>query len=62
MVLVLSMFDMTKNKNKETRFSTKSKDVQDFLKEYPKPPPEHTYELKMEKRLKRIVKESEEKK
>lgn len=48
---------MTKNKEKQK--STKSKDVKDFLGEYPKPPPEHTYELKMEKRVKHMVKKKE---
>ncbi len=33
-----------------------------FLEEYPKPPPEHTYELKMEKQLKHMIKELEKKK
>ena len=29
------------------------------IKDYPKPPPEHTYELKMEKRIKRMLKDLE---
>ena len=49
-------------KKKKIQESPEYKTAEDFLKTYPKPPPEHTYELKMEKRLKRIVKESEEKK
>ena len=48
-------------KNKRNQDSTENKDVQDFLKEYPKPPPEHTYELKMEKQLKHMLKDEKEK-
>jgi len=29
------------------------------LDEYPKPPPEHTHELKMEKQMKQVLKELE---
>ena len=47
---------------KETKKTVKYKTARDFLKEYPKPPPEHTYELKMERRLKRIISDLEKKK
>ncbi len=46
---------------KETRKPVKYKSAEDFLKDYPKPPPEHTYELRMERKLKRIVTDSEKK-
>ena len=47
---------MTKKKENKT---SKNKSVEEFLKEYPKPPPEHTYELKMEKQLRRMIKKRE---
>ena len=49
-------------KKKESPRSFKYKTAQDFLKAYPKPPPEHAYELKMEKRVKRMIKEEEQNK
>ncbi|MDH5448518.1 MAG: HesA/MoeB/ThiF family protein [Candidatus Bathyarchaeota archaeon] len=36
-------------------------DIEEYLKRLPHPPEEHTYELKMEKRLKRMFKEQDEK-
>ncbi len=46
---------------KKTKKTVNYKTAKDFLKEYPKPPPEHTYELKMERRLKRIINNQEKK-
>ena len=37
-------------------------DIEEYLKQLPTPPEEHVYELKMEKRLKRMLKEQEKKK
>ncbi len=37
-------------------------DLSEYLKQIPPPPQEHAYELKMEKRLKRMLEEQEEKK
>jgi len=37
-------------------------DVEEYLKQLPLPPEEHTYELKMEKLLKRMVEKQEKKK
>ena len=34
-------------------------DIKEYLKQLPPPPEEHAYELKMEKRLKRVIKEQE---
>ena len=48
-------------KKKEFPKSVQYKTAENFLKEYPKPPPEHTYELKMEKRIKKMIKEDEKK-
>ena len=58
--VIISLFDMTKKKESPRTF--KYKTAQDFLKAYPKPPPEHAYELKMEKRVKRMIKEDEQNK
>jgi hypothetical protein len=40
----------------------KTTDIKEYLKQLPPPPKEHTYELKMEKHLKRMLKEAEKKK
>jgi len=40
----------------------KTTDIEEYLKQLPPPPAEHTYELKMEKRLKRVLEEEEKKK
>ena len=37
-------------------------DIEEYLKQLPPPPKEHAYELKMEKRLKRMLEEQEKKK
>jgi len=37
-------------------------DIEEYLKQLPLPPEEHTYELKMEKRLKHMLEEREKKK
>jgi len=39
-----------------------TKGTEEYLKQLPPPPEEHTYELKMEKLLKRMLKEQEKKK
>lgn len=57
---ILSYLKMTKQKANPP--PSKVKTAKDFLKEYPKPPAEHTYELKIEKRIKRMIKDEEEKK
>jgi hypothetical protein len=36
--------------------------IEGYLKQLPPPPEEHAYELKMERRLKRLVKKEEKKK
>jgi len=36
--------------------------IEEYLKQLPPPPKEHAYELKMERRLKRLVKKEEKKK
>jgi len=37
-------------------------DIKEYLKQLPPPPKEHAYELKMEKRLKQMIREQEKKK
>jgi len=49
-----------KRQKKPKRVETK--DVEEYLKQLPPPPEEHTYELKMEKRLKRMLEEQKKKK
>ena len=49
-----------KRRKKPKRVETT--DIKQYLKQLPPPPEEHTYELKMEKRLKRMLEEHEKKK
>ncbi len=48
-----------KTKGHKKQKKDKTTDVQDYLKRLPPPPEEHAYELKMEKRLKRMLKKKE---
>jgi len=41
---------------------TETPAIKEYLKQLPPPPEEHTYELKMERRLKRLVEKEEKKK
>jgi len=51
---------MAKTEKKQKKPKTiKTTNIEEYLKQLPIPPKEHTYELKMEKRLKRILKEQE---
>lgn len=51
----------TEKKRKKTK-KAQTKDIEEYLKQLSPPPEEHTYELKMEKRLKRMLEEQEKKK
>lgn len=51
----------TEKKQKKPK-KTETTNIKEYLKQLPPPPKEHTYELKMEKRLKRMLKEEEKKK
>jgi hypothetical protein len=50
----------TERKQKKAN-SDKESSVEEYLKQLPPPPEEHVHELKMEKRLKRLIKEQEKK-
>lgn len=53
-------YGMAKTEKKQKKPKTiKTTNIEEYLKQLPIPPKEHTYELKMEKRLKRILKEQE---
>jgi len=47
----------TKEKNISAVSIRERQNIEDPFKEYPYPPDEHAYELEMEKRLKRLIKE-----
>jgi len=51
-------------KGKKRRKSKKAEAtaIEEYLKQLPSPPEEHIYELKMERRLKRLVEKEEKKK
>jgi len=49
------MFEKEKRKKKLKK--VKTADIETYLKKLPPPPEEHTYELKMEKRLRRALEE-----
>ena len=51
----------TEERQKKPKKAEKT-DIIEYLKQLPPPPKEHTHELKMEKRLKRMLKEQEKKK
>ncbi len=44
-----------KMKGHKKQKKVRTTDVQEYLKRLPPPPEEHAYELKMEKRLKRML-------
>jgi hypothetical protein len=49
--------------SKETRKPKKRRqEVEEYLRTIPRPPPEHTAELKMEQKLKRIIRKAEKRK
>jgi hypothetical protein len=54
----MAKIDKTQKKPKKAEIN----DTETYLKQLPSPPEEHAHELKMEKRLKRMLKEQEKKK
>ena len=54
---------MAKTKKRQKKLKkAETTDLDEYLKQLPLPPEEHAYELKMEKRLKRMLEEEEKKK
>ncbi|MDH5782823.1 MAG: hypothetical protein OEZ35_04055 [Candidatus Bathyarchaeota archaeon] len=51
----------TEKKHKKPK-KVETTDIEEYLKQLPPPPEEHTYELKMEKRLKHMLEEQEKRK
>jgi len=50
-----------KEKKQKKPKKVRATDLEEYLKKLPSPPEEHAYELRMEKRLKRRLKELEKK-
>jgi len=48
---------MPKKRKQKNLTNTKELSLEEYLKQLPPPPIEHAYELKMEKRLKQLIKE-----
>ncbi|MCJ7720798.1 hypothetical protein MUO98_00105 [Candidatus Bathyarchaeota archaeon] len=48
---------MPKERKQKNLTNAKELSLEEYLKQLPPPPPEHAYELKMEKRLKQLIKE-----
>ncbi len=48
-------------RRREKSRKSEATDIEEYLKQLPLPPEEHAYELKMEKRLKRMIEEYEKK-
>jgi len=51
-----------KGKKRRKTKKAETAHIEEYLKQLPPPPEEHAYELKMERRLKRLVKKEEKKK
>lgn len=50
---------MTKQRNRKNASSSDESSLEEYVKKLPPPPQEHAHELKMEKRLKRLIEEQE---
>jgi len=53
---------MIEKEKRQKKSKDEAKDMDEYLKQLPSPPKEHAYELKMEKRLKRMLEEKEKEK
>lgn len=49
-------FSMAETKKEQKKSETETTDIAEYLKQLPQPPEEHAYELKMERRLKALLK------
>jgi len=52
---------MTETEKRRKKMKTKTTDIEEYLKQLPSPPEEHAHELKMERRLKRMLEKQDEK-
>jgi hypothetical protein len=52
---------MPKERKRKKACGSRGSSVEQYLKQLPPPPEEHAHELKMEKRLKQLIKEQEKK-
>jgi hypothetical protein len=52
---------MLKERKQNNEANAKELSLEEILKQLPSPPPEHAYELKMEKRVKQLLKEQKKK-
>lgn len=50
---------MTKIKKRREKSKTETTNLEEYLKQLPPPPEEHIHELKLEKRIKRLLEEME---
>ncbi|UCC58438.1 MAG: hypothetical protein JSW14_00480 [Candidatus Bathyarchaeum sp.] len=50
---------MPKERKQKKATSSKEISVEEYLRQLPPPPEEHTHELNMEKRLKRLIEKQE---
>jgi hypothetical protein len=49
---------MPKERKQKNTLNTKELSLEEYLKTIPPPPPEHSHELKMEKRVKHLIEEN----
>jgi hypothetical protein len=52
---------MPKERKQNNEAKAKELSLEELLKQLPPPPPEHAYELKIEKRVKQLLKEQKKK-
>ena len=52
---------MPKERKQINAANAKELSLEEYLKQLPPPPPEHAHELKMEKRVKQLIKEQQKK-
>jgi hypothetical protein len=53
--------NMVKAEKRQKKPKTETRNIEEYVKQMPPPPKEHTYELKMEKLLKHMLREQEKK-
>ena len=54
---LITVLSMPKERKQKNVTNMKELSLEEYLKQLPPPPPEHAYELKMEKRVKQLIKE-----